>query len=723
MQLEGITTPEQQYYILATESPARERTLVLKEGETFAVFNDFGDVDADARHEEGLYHEGTRFLSRMTLLLAHDRPLLLSSTVRRDNVVLAADLTNPDIYYEGQVILPRGTLHIYRSKFLWHGVCYERIHIRNYALSAVDIGLSIGFAADYADVFEVRGQKRPLRGRLIEPQASSNGIELGYEGLDGITRRTFVECSPPPALVSGSEMHILLHLPSRGVHNLLLNVTCETAASKPKAALYDTALAEAERSVVQAERLQSAVETNNRQFDAWLQRSIADLNMMLTSTPYGLYPYAGVPWFDTAFGRDGIITALQTLWIAPAIARGVLLYLAATQADEFSDERDCEPGKILHETRKGEMAALGEVPFGRYYGSIDSTPLFVMLAGAYYQRTGDIAFIESIWPNIERALEWIDRYGDIDRDHRVEYHRRSPRGLVQQGWKDSHDSIFHADGNLADGPIAVCEVQGYVYAASLAAAEIATALGHADRSAALIEAARLLKERFEESFWCDDIGTYALALDGAKRPCRVRSSNPGHCLYSGIAGQERGRAVADGFATEKFFSGWGVRTVADGEVRFNPMSYHNGSIWPHDNSLVAAGAARYGQRDLAARILTGMLDASTFFDLHRLPELFCGFSRRSGKAPTAYPVACSPQAWASGAVFLLLQSCLGMTVDAVRMRVVFSHPTLPECLEHIRIRNLAVGKASIDFALSRHAGAVGVHVEHRKGQVEVFTID
>jgi glycogen debranching enzyme len=714
--------PEQQYYILATESPAHERTLVLKEGETFAVFNDFGDIDSAARHEEGLYHHGTRFLSRLELSIAQGRPLLLSSTLRRDNVLLAVDLTNPDMYYDGQLKLPRGTLHIYRSKFLRQGVCYERIHIRNYALSPVEIGITFRFAADYADIFEVRGQQRARRGRLLHSRASDDCVELAYEGLDGVNRTTAIQCRPAPDVVSGSEMHAFLRLPQHGEQTFVLTVSCETSEQKTRPVPYDMALAEAERESVQAERLQGAVDTSNEQFDAWIRRSVADLNMMLTATPHGLYPYAGVPWFDTAFGRDGIITALETLWLAPSISRGVLQFLAATQATEYSAERDCEPGKILHETRKGEMAALNEVPFGRYYGSIDSTPLFVMLAGAYYRRTADLAFIESIWPNVQRALEWIVRFGDMDQDGFVEYHRKSPTGLVQQGWKDSHDSIFHADGTLADGPIAVCEVEAYVYAARLAAADMAEALDNNEEARQLREEARKISQQFERDFWCDDIGMYALALDGDKRPCRVRSSNAGHCLYAGIADKQRGRSIAEVLSSESFFSGWAVRTIANTEARYNPMAYHNGSVWPHDNALVAAGVARYGHKELAARILTGLFEASTFFDLHRLPELFCGFLRRPGKAPTCYPVACSPQAWASGAVFMLLEACLGLTVDAVNSRITLCHPALPSCLDHVRIRNLTVGKASVDFSLHRHPGAVALQIERRKGALDVVTL-
>jgi glycogen debranching enzyme len=717
--VEKLERREHRFNIISSSSLAEDHLKVLKQGDMFGVFDRDGDIRCLRMGPQGLYHEGTRFLSRFELTLNGARPLLLSSTVKEDYVVLNVDLTNPDMANEEQIAIPRGSLHLSRARFLWQGHCFERLRIHNYSLISMPVKLSFTVEADFADLFEVRGRKRDRRGRRLETIMSKEGFSLGYEGLDGVERRLSVHCLPAPTAVRPGEIECETLLPSGEAVQWELTISCEVDRQPTCELSYDRALVEVERALQSAKADDCLIVTSNEQFNAWLNSSLADLHMMISETPDGPYPYAGVPWFSAPFGRDGLITAFEFLWVNPTIARGVLAYLATTQAKEAAPEQDAEVGKILHETRKGEMAALKEIPFGRYYGSVDATPLFIMLAGSYYERTGDKTFIAQIWPNIELALQWIDSAGDLDGDGFVEYRRQSTGGLLHQGWKDSEDAVFHADGSPAEGPIALCEVQGYVFAAKRQAARLAQVLGHPERARRLLKEADKLRSQFERSFWCYDLSSYALALDGVKRPCRVRTSNAGHCLWTGIAELKHGVGTAKTLAGQDFFNGWGVRTVAASEIRYNPMSYHNGSVWPHDTAVIAAGMACYGFKQGTMKMLNGLFDASLFLDLHRLPELLCGFSRRPGEGPTLYPVACSPQTWSSAAVFLLLQSCLGLRIDAPRARLSFSQPVLPPFLEHIEIKNLQIGDAMVELSLERHDQDVGINVLRREGRVGI----
>jgi glycogen debranching enzyme len=720
--LGDVLVHQDRFYILATSSLAEGRRHVLKHGDAFAVFDRNGDIKPMGHGEEGLFFEGTRYLSSFLLRLGNERPLFLSSAIDENNA-LAVDLTNPDIRLEGDLLIPRGSVHLLRSRLLVDGCCYEQWTLRNFGAATIRVALSLHFDADYTDIFEVRGARRARRGERLPTELTLDEALLAYEGLDGEVRRTALTFDPPPAELGDSHADFELALPAGAEAALTTTVECLPGGRRaPRREPRHLALerAAAELAVARAET--GSIESSNEQFNDWLGRSLSDLHMMETRSAQGSYPYAGVPWFSTPFGRDGILTALECLWIWPDLARGVLAYLAAHQATEVNLEQDAEPGKILHETRKGEMAALGEIPFGCYYGSVDATPLFVVLAGEYYLRSGDLEFARLLWPAVSRALDWIDRWGDADGDGFVEYRRHNPEGLVHQGWKDSNDAVFHADGSPAEGSIALCEVQGYVYSARRHAANLARALGHESEAAHQLRLAEELRRKFEAAFWSEVLGTYVLALDGAARPCAVRTSNAGHCLFSGIVARERAARTVATLTSAESFSGWGIRTVAAGQARFNPMSYHNGSIWPHDNALVAAGCARYGKTAESALIFGAIFDISLFVDLHRLPELICGFDRRPGSGPTLYPVACAPQAWAAGAVFLFLQSALGLAIDAPRREVRFRHPTLPGFLQQLRIRDLRVGDASVDLELTRHPSAVGINVLRKQGQLDVVTV-
>jgi glycogen debranching enzyme len=719
--LDGTGIAHPQYYIATTSSPADDRARVLKYGRMFFVFDRLGDVQTSGLGEEGLFYDGMRHLSELSLKLWNARPLLLSSTVATNNFLFTADLTNLDVFHEGAMAIHRGTLHLVRSRFLWRDSCFEKLVFVNHGLENLEVPVRVGFEADFTDVFEVRGMVRERKGWRLEEQVKSNAVILSYEGLDHLVRQTCIRSDAPAAQSTPAGLEFELALSPKQRATIQLEICCSSAADRESIG-YTEALSSARFELAEMSRAFPQITSSNSRFSDWMARSISDLEMMIAGNPERNYPYAGVPWFSTVFGRDGTVIALQTLWLNPSIAKGVLEFLAASQAEEIDSVADSEPGKILHEMRRSEMANLGEVPFGRYYGSVDATPLFIMLAGAYFDRTADRPFLEKLWPHIQRALTWIDKFGDMDGDGFVEYARHSSNGLVQQGWKDSNDSVFHSDGKIAEPPIALCEVQGYVYAAKLAAARLSRMLGDVNGSCQLEVDAEALRTRFEDNFWCEDLGTYALALDGRKRPCRVRASNAGHCLYTGIASPERGRRVAETLMNPESFTGWGIRTVATTEVRYNPLSYHNGSIWPHDNSIIANGMARYGSKQMAGQVLLALLDLSSEVELRRLPELFCGLTRRPTEGPTLYPVACSPQAWAAAAPFLILEGCLGISVEADRGRIVFDRPFLPEGIPQLSIRGLRCGKVAADLLLERRNDSVLVHLENKQEGIEIVTI-
>jgi glycogen debranching enzyme len=718
--LDGVGTVNAQYYIATTASRTDDQARVLKYGKLFFLFDRLGDVSG-GMSGEGLFCDGTRYLSKLSFTLWNERPLLLSSTVATNNFLFTADIANLDVFREDALAVPRGTLHVVRSRFLWGDSCFEKLLFVNHGLDALEVPLRVGFDADFADLFEVRGTARDRHGKRLESRVERNSIVLAYEGLDGVIRETTIHSDFEAQRSSETGIDFALCLRPKEHLTLNLQFCCSNEPSNSFLA-YSEALSSARLELAELSKSFPQITSSNSRFSDWIARSISDLQMMIAGNPEHNYPYAGVPWFSTVFGRDGIITALQTLSLNPDIAKGVLEYLAGSQADSNDPLTDSQPGKILHEMRKSEMATLGEVPFGRYYGSVDATPLFIILAGSYFARTGDRAFLQRVWPHVERALNWIDDYGDIDGDGFVEYSRHSINGLIQQGWKDSNDSVFHADGQLAEAPIALCEVQGYVYAAKLAAARMVQVLGDAERGRQFEMEAERLSKNFEEAFWCEDLGVYALALDGKKRPCRVRSSNAGQCLFTGIASPDRARRTAETLMSEELFTGWGIRTIASTESRYNPLSYHNGSVWPHDNSIIANGMAKIGCRKMAGRVLLALLDLSAEVELHRLPELICGLKRRLYEGPTLYPVACSPQSWSAATPLFILEGCLGLTVEADRSRIVFDRPFLPEGISHLYIRNLRCGTAVVDLALERRGDAVLVHPEKGMKDLEIITI-
>ncbi|MHC2436555.1 amylo-alpha-1,6-glucosidase [Bradyrhizobium sp. USDA 4451] len=711
---------ESPFYIPMTGPAARPRRS-LKHDDTFIVLDSHGDIGASAGGPDGLFNADTRYLARLEMVLEDVQPLLLGSNMRDDNSALTVDLTNSDVYRDDRLTLPKDTLHIVRSIFLWRGTFYQRIGLQNHGDHAASFDLALLFDNDFADLFEVRGERRPRRGIGSSKLLGPTDVVLEYCGLDEQTRITALHFDPRPTRLSVNAATYHFDLEPAQVTSLFVAVSCNKPIMQKPVPFFRGLLAH-RREMRNSSAGAASIETSNNIFNEVLCQAMADLNMLMTETPQGRYPYAGIPWYSTTFGRDGLITALQMLWVDPRIARGVLKRLALFQAKAVDPLADAAPGKILHEMRGGEMAALREVPFAHYYGSVDSTPLFVLLAGLYLERTGDVETLRELWPAVEAGLQWIDGPGDPDRDGFVEYQRATDEGLRNQGWKDSFDAIFHADGTLAEGNIALAEVQGYVFAGKQLAARAARTLGFADKAARLDAEAERLRERFEAAFWCEELGTYALALDGAKQPCRVRTSNAGQTLFSGMVREDRARRVAADLMSQKFFSGWGIRTVAAGEARYNPMSYHDGSIWPHDNALIALGLARYGLKHSVAHLFKGLFDAASYMELRRLPELFCGFRRERRRGPVLYPVACAPQAWASATPFTLLEAALGLEFDTVRGEIRLRDPRLPEFLNDVVLRDLRLGASSVDLRLRRHGDEVSLEVLRTRGQIQVSIV-
>jgi glycogen debranching enzyme len=706
-------------FVPGVVSLAASSRRTLKHGDSFAMFDEFGDVLEVEHSPFGLFHHDTRFLSLLLFTVEGHRPLMLSSTVQTDNVTLDVDLTNPDIFVEGELRLAKDTFHVARAKFLWQAGCYELFTVTSYAGEPTRLRLALDFAADFADLFEIRGHQRTRRGAVRTELRGPAEVAFVYESVDGVPRTTRLSFGMIPSMLAPDRAEFELELGARQRRALGVTVHCEHGNAFNGNTKFFGALRQARRARTAARSGVPEIESSNSVFNSVLSRSMADLAMLTTETPHGPYPYAGVPWFSTAFGRDGLITALEMLWFDPAIARGVLRFLAAHQARAEDAAADMEPGKILHEVRECELARLGEVPFGRYYGSVDSTPLFVALAALYWQRTRDRATLEALWPQLRAALEWIARYGDRNGDGFIDYGRRRESGLRNQGWKDSEDAVFHADGSLAQAPIALCEVQGYTYLAYREGALLAYDLGEKQLSSLLESKADEMRERFETAFWCEDLGTYALALDGAGAPCRVRTSNAGQLLFSGMVRPDRAARVVKSLFGAEFFTGWGIRTLGAREKRFNPTSYHNGSVWPHDNALIALGLARYGHSGEALALTTALFDAAAHMHLRRLPELFCGFDRRRGKAPTLYPVACAPQAWAACTPFALIQACLGLEVDAAGESVRLRQPRLPRFLDWLIVRRLRVGESRLDLILRRQDSSVAVNLLAREGGADV----
>ena len=682
-------------------SAANKPKTVLNHANSFALMDSRGDIYPSPERSMGMYHRGTRFIHQWVVRIDNKELMLLGHTIKQHNNIHSIDLTNP-VLQNGKI--PENTVHIFRHQLIREDGFYEKITLINYNETEVSFSLSIYFDADFKDIFEIRGTPRKMPNAAVDKscQAQNTPIRFDYMGGDNLLRTAIIHYEGlRPIFSSVQEMHIPVSLAPKAQREIQLRVHFQIEQQATTELRFEHAKQAALVARANFNLECAAICSNHDALNSWLNRSYTDLFSMYARVGDYRYIYAGVPWFNTPFGRDGIITAMELLWIQPTIAKNVLAFLAHHQATSFSTKSESEPGKILHEAREGEMAATGEIPFQHYYGSIDSTPLFVMLAGRYYKRTGDLHFIKKIWPSLLAALSWMDTYGDIDQDQLLEYLPKRPDALTNQGWKDSVDSVMHEDGLLATAPIALCEVQAYAYEAKLAAAIIALALGQQVLHQRLSNEAIRLKELFNDIFWDHDLKTYVLALDGQKRPCRVMASNAGHALFTGIAEPVKARRTVSTLMSQELYSEWGIRTLSSQEIKYNPMSYHNGSVWPHDNAMIAMGFARYGYKKEVQQVFNGLFEASTHIDLHRLPELFSGLKKRHGEGPTGYPVACSPQAWAVGSVFLLIEALLGLEIDTPKKTITFHDPVLPCAIGDLKINGLALGDFESDIYIQK----------------------
>ena len=682
--------------------PRKVNNLTLIDGKTFLSTTVAGDISPAGAPDVGFFHDDTRFLSQLELQVGGQRAVVLSSSTEK-TFISRIELTTGSITLRDSFDLPENTIHIRREQLLANNIFSDRMTFENFNLTKVDFLVELTFDADFVDVFQVRGVARKEHGAYYKPVVRKDSLAFFYRGLDGILRQTLIQFTPAPSKIENRCVRWDLSLPQMKTVELAIAIMPSVQGTKSRIRSVDfgAALAQRRRAFMDWENHSTRFQSSNDVFDTALETAISDFRALQIPDGDQHIVAAGIPWFATIFGRDSIIAAYQTLSLNPRLAVDTLRVLARYQGKECNDWRDEEPGKILHEQRAGEMTLHGEMPFGPNYGSVDATPLFLILLSETFNWTGDEKLVAELLPAAYKALDWLEHYGDLDGDGFIEYQRHSPKGLINQGWKDSWDANMHRDGSIAKPPIALVEVQGYVYDAKYRMASLLRMMGDTPRADRLKREASELARRIDRAFWMPKQGYYAMALDSAKRPLEVISSNTGHLLFTRAIGRERARVVTARLMKEDMLSGWGWRTLAQSEPVFNPLSYHRGSVWPHDNSLIAHGMCLNEFRTPAIQVMTALFQAALNFRDYRLPELFCGVQRREFDEPVHYPVSCSPQAWASGALFLMLSSVLGIRPSAPRRELNIVNPMLPEWLNHLHVRNLCVGQSRVGLDFTR----------------------
>jgi glycogen debranching enzyme len=692
---------------------------VIKDDRTFLVTDRFGDVPEDNRAALGLYHKDTRFLSAFRLVVNELEPLLLHSSTER-NYSQIVELTYPFESIDQEGLHRKENVSVQRWRVL-SGSLHERIRVRNFGTKVRRLTLTLDFAADFLDIFEVRGLAREQRGQLQPAEVDRSRVVLGYRGLDGEVRTTTIRFSPAPDELDESRGVFRTACGPGDSLEIVVEVVPEVGGPPTTRTTMQQAEDRLSREYTHWRRRCTRFKTSNVQLSGFLDRAILDLRMLTAHDDGGdEYIDAGVPWYSALFGRDALITSYEALAVNSDLAWGTLRGLAALQGKQVDEWREEEPGKILHELRVGELARAGETPHTPYYGSVDSTPLWLSVLHGAYRWTGDLDAVRELWPNVLAALTWIDKHGDADGDGYVEYRRRSPGGLDNQGWKDSSDAIVHPDGTYAEPPIALVEVQGYVYQAKRNVARLASDLGDRELAEKLEREAADLRERFNRDFWLEQPGYFALALDGEKRPVGTVTSNPGHCLWSRIVDEDKAGKVVRRLLSPALASGWGIRTLAARQAPYDPIGYHTGTVWPHDNALIAHGMRRYGFDREARQVLDGLALAGAFFPYARFPELFCGFSAEEVPVPVQYPVACRPQAWASGSPLLMVRTYAGLSADAPRGVLYIDRPRLPVWLDRVEVLGMRVGASRLDLVLTNNDGVTATEVPRKEGDLEVL---
>ena len=692
--------------------------LVIKNGNLFFLSEPDGTVPLASGHGFGLYYHDCRFLNGYELKINGRKPEMLVRNADR-GFMATLGLSNPGL--DGLVK--------HSVEIRWERVAstedltlVDTLLLRNLTSDLISFSLEFQFQADFEDIFAIRGLFQGKQGRRHPPVWENSALSFCYDGADEIARETVIHFSPLPAGMRPKGANYRIELAPRGSQQLRVSVALSASERQKRAAGRPPEIKLREsRELRQGWPEQNTqIHTNSLLLGRVMDRSLNDLRMLRCTLDEGAsYFAAGVPWFVALFGRDSIITALQTLAYDLGIAEHTIRLLAKYQGKELNRWREEEPGKILHELRVGEMAHLGEIPHTPYYGTVDATPLWLVLVGRHATWSGETRLFKELRPQIEAALNWIEQYGNVDGDGYIKYACKTEKGLENQGWKDSGDGIVNADGSLAKPPIALVEVQGYVYQAKIEMAALFRRVGEEQRASALEEQAERLRECFDRDFWVDD-GYYALALQQGNRQAAVLSSNAGHALWSGIAQPQRAGKIAKWLLSDEMFNGWGVRTLTSAALRYNPLAYHLGTVWPHDNSLIAAGFKRYGFDHEALRIMSGLIDAAVHFQSYRLPELFGGFAQQDYGIPVSYPVACQPQAWSAGAVPYLLTTALGLEGDGFESKLRIVRPMLPENVNQVEVHGLRVGQGSVDLRFTRSGDHVAAKVQQLKGKLEVI---